>query len=191
MAEQQQQQPQPQPQPLRTKAQLLATVATAQSDLAALLAEAGPERLNEPGVTGDWTFKDVVAHLTGWRLRTIARLEAAASDSEPLMPWPAELGRGDEENVEAINQWMYAQNRERPAADILRESDASFRNLAAAVSALPDEDLLMPGQLGYEWLDGAALGPALLGGSSEHLYEHLHDEDQPSIRAWLARRPTA
>ena len=31
----------------------------------ALLDQIGPARMNQPGVTGDWSIKDIVAHLTG------------------------------------------------------------------------------------------------------------------------------
>jgi hypothetical protein len=175
----------------QTKSQLLATVAADQAALAALLDEAGPRRLDQPGVMGDWTLKDVVAHLTGWRLRTIARLEAAARHAEPVAPWPAELeaadADGDPHAYEPINQWLYRENRDRSAADILRASDESFRNLAAAVDALPDEALVTPGYFDYGWLEGAAIGPALVGGSSDH----LHEEHMSGLRAWLARTPAS
>ena len=40
--------------------------------------------LEQPGAMGDWTFKDVAAHLTAWRRRTVVRLEAAArGEAEP------------------------------------------------------------------------------------------------------------
>jgi hypothetical protein len=57
-----------------------------------LLAEIGESRMLQPGATGDWTFKDVVAHLSGWRTRTLAKLEAAQQNRAPAPPpWPAHL----------------------------------------------------------------------------------------------------
>ena len=32
----------------------------------ALLDQIRPERMEQPGVNGDWSMKDIVAHLTGW-----------------------------------------------------------------------------------------------------------------------------
>src|SRR5438874_9839363 len=78
-----------------------------------LVAEIGEEHMLEPGATGQWTFKDVVAHLNGWRRKTLARLEAAQHGHAPKAPpWPAHLS--EEEDVEAINAWIYAHNRDRP-----------------------------------------------------------------------------
>ena len=45
-----------------------------------LVAQAGEAAMDEPGAMGDWSFKDVAAHLNGWRELTVARLEAAVAD---------------------------------------------------------------------------------------------------------------
>lgn len=145
-----------------------------------IVAEAGDADLDRPGAMGDWSFKDVAAHLNGWRMRTVDRLEAAARDQPPPpAPWPAELSDETDEGTEAINRWFYEQNRDRPAAEILSESREQFQRMRAAVEAIPEEDLLTPGR--YPWLDGYPLC-AVLAGSFEHLYE----EHEPAIRAWLA-----
>jgi hypothetical protein len=117
-------------------------------------------------------FKDLTAHITGWRERTIARIDAGP-DTDPRPPWPATL-TGDDE----INDWIYAQNRDRPLDDVLSDADRSFDRLAAAIDELPDDDLLAPGR--FPWLDDMALADAISFG-------HLHEEHEPDIRAWLAR----
>jgi hypothetical protein len=148
-----------------------------------LLAEVGDEQLERPGAAGDWTFKDVVAHLNGWRRRTVARLEAAAKGEEPSPPpWPADLDDNTDEGVEAINRWIYERNRDRPAADVLAESREQFRRMRAAVAATPEDELMTPGR--FPWLGGAPLS-AVLDGS----FGHLHEEHEPDIRAWLAGAP--
>jgi hypothetical protein len=38
-----------------------------------MVAEIGEERMLQGGATGDWSFKDVVAHLNGWRVKTLTR----------------------------------------------------------------------------------------------------------------------
>ena len=42
-----------------------------------LLAEVGEARMTEPGTVGDWSFKDLVAHLFAWEAREMDRFEAA------------------------------------------------------------------------------------------------------------------
>ena len=55
----------------------------------ALLEEIGPQRMDQSGVNGPWSMKDMVAHLTGWNRRLVAYMRAAqAGQSEPPPPWP-------------------------------------------------------------------------------------------------------
>ena len=56
----------------------------------AMLARIDPQRMEQPGVAGYWSVKDIVAHLTGWRKRTVARLQAAQrGEPDAPPPWPA------------------------------------------------------------------------------------------------------
>lgn len=157
---------------MKTKDDLLAQIHAERDGWHALLAEVGEDRMEQPGPMGDWTFKDLVAHLAGWRERTIGRLEAGP-DREPPTPWPATLTEDDE-----INAWIYEQNRDRPLREVLADADAQFERLSAAVAALPEGDATTPGR--FVWLEGRALVDG-------DFFGHLHEEHEPSIRAWLAR----
>jgi hypothetical protein len=53
----------------------------------ALLDQIGPVRMDQPGVNGDWSMKDIVAHLTGWNHWLVARFQAAQR-GEPESPPP-------------------------------------------------------------------------------------------------------
>src|SRR5205809_1661617 len=99
----------------RSKAALLELIERERGLWDDLVAEIGEDRMLQPGATGDWSFKDVVAHLHGWRIVTLARLAAARDHSEPAAsPWPADLDENDEGDVDKINDWIYHANRDRP-----------------------------------------------------------------------------
>jgi uncharacterized protein (TIGR03083 family) len=141
-----------------------------------LVGEVGPDRMNEPGPMGEWSFKDLAAHLLGWRERTIARFEAAAEGRPaPPPPWPAEL-EGDDDDP--VNDWINQQHRDRPAEDVLRDIDDSYERLATAIAALPEDMLTDPGA--FPTLDGQSV-------LDVDLFGHLHEEHEPSVREWLAR----
>lgn len=70
----------------RSKAQLLTELKEEQTQWEALLSEIGEARMTQPGVAGDWSIKDIVAHLTGWRRRTVARFQAALRHEPPPPP---------------------------------------------------------------------------------------------------------
>ena len=137
------------------------------------------ERVDEPGPMGDWTFRDLAAHLLGWRERTIHRLEAVAEGRpDPPDPWPAEIGERDDDD-KSINDWIQDQSAGRSAAEVLADIDTSYDRLAAALERIPAETLTDPD--GIPWLDGeAAADVDWLG--------HWHDEHEASVRAWLGRR---
>jgi len=142
-----------------------------------LQAEIGQQRMLVPGATGEWTFKDVVAHLNGWRAKTLARLQAAVHGGTPAAPpWPADLDEDDD--VDQINDWIYQASRERSLEDVLGEYSQSFQRMRDAVTALPERDLTEVGR--YPWLQGYALAQVITDS-----FGHLHEEHEPVLRAWL------
>ncbi len=65
------------PEPMTVK-QLVAAMRAARSDWEDLLAEVGETRWEQPGVEGDWSIKDLIAHLTyfeSWTAEVIGMRE--------------------------------------------------------------------------------------------------------------------
>lgn len=165
-----------------SKADLLEAIRIQRANIDRVVDEAG-DRMEESGAMDDWTLKDVVAHLTGWRQNSVARMEAAVNNGPLLLPWrndDAGAG-GEEDDYEPINQRMYETNRNRPVSEVLLESRDSFDRLEAAVSTLSEDDLFTPGR--YPWLPDHALGPAVIDGT----VDHFHGEHEAGIRAFLDR----
>jgi uncharacterized protein (TIGR03083 family) len=141
-----------------------------------LVQEVGPDRMEEPGPMGDWSFKDLAAHLLAWRERTIARLEAAGGGPPATEAfWPAHVADDDD----SVNAWIHEQDRDRPAADVLRDVDQSYARMRAAIERLDEDVVVTPGRL--PWLDGASLAQA------SHS-SHFMNDHEPSVREWLASR---
>jgi hypothetical protein len=156
----------------RSKAQLLTDLKDEQAHFEALLGEIGEAHMTQPGVAGDWSIKDIVAHLTSWRRRTVASFQAALRhESSFSPPWPPNLEEADE-----INAWIYAANKDHPLTDVLEESRAVFAQLVATLSAFPETELFEPNR--FDWLEGAPMSAAAFFG-------HFHEEHEPDMRAWL------
>jgi hypothetical protein len=157
--------------------QIAATIEREHAAWRALVDEVGRDRMDEPGPMGEWTFRDLAAHLLGWRERSIGRLRALGEGrGEPPEPWPSDI---DDDDVDAINAWMQDRMAGRSVDEVLAAVDASYDQLAAALGALPADVLTTPN--GIPWLEGeSALTTDWLG--------HLHDEHDEGIRAWLASR---
>ena len=164
---------------LNTQAALLDAVRGLREDLESAIAEAGEERMEQPGSFGELTFKDVIAHLTGWRQTTVARLEAGQRGEEPVFPWPSHLH--EDKDTDEINRWFFETNRDKPLASVLRDSRETFERAERAIAALPEDDLFILDR--FPWLQGYALGPGVVHGT----LDHYRVDHEPEIRAWLAR----
>jgi len=87
----------------KKKTDLLGRIDQFRADWEALLEEVGEARFERPGTAGDWTFRDVVAHLNGWRERTLLRLEATHEGRDPAPPpWPSHLDDDTDDEVAGL-----------------------------------------------------------------------------------------
>ena len=149
----------------------------------AFLDQFGLARMDQPGVTGHWSMKDVVAHLTDWSRYQVARLQATQrGEPEPLPPWPAHLQNDDE-----INAWIYERNHGRSVREVLDESHQVFQQLLAVIDGLPAEVQIetVRSSAGREyylvWVGDKRFPVG-------EFFDHFRDDHEPEIRAWLERR---
>ncbi|MBV9788863.1 MAG: ClbS/DfsB family four-helix bundle protein [Chloroflexi bacterium] len=164
------------------KAELLDWLQAQQQQWQAFLDQIGRERMEQPGVAGDWSIKDIVAHLSDWQPWMLSRLQAAQrGEPAPTPPWPAQLQTDDE-----INAWIYETNRERSLGEVLDRSQQGFQQLVAAVEGLPDDvriETIRSGDREYHvvWLNDQRFAPG-------EFFDHFHDDHEPEMRAWLGRQ---
>jgi hypothetical protein len=163
-----------------TRQELQAIIWRMRADLERFAAQAGPARMETPGVAGDWTLKDVIAHLAAWRWVSVARLEAVSQGTEPTMPYDDDLDEERPGDVDRINRRFHEAGRARPVEETLRDSRATLDRLEAALLTLSDADLFARGR--HPWL-GEYPPAAIITHSAKHLYE----DHEPGISAFLAR----
>src|SRR5262245_14601590 len=155
------------------KAELLSGLQEEYQQWQALLDQTGPARMDQPGVAGVWSIKDIITHLTGWRRRTVARLQAVQrGQPQPPPPWPAHLQTDDE-----INKWIYQSRQGHSVCEVLNESHQVFQQLFIAIEGIPEEVLADVNR--FPWLEGQPFTAAAF-------FAHFHEEHEPGMRAWLA-----
>ena len=116
-----------------SKSALLDQIRTDRAALEALLGRVPANRLEEPGAMGDWTVKDVMAHVTAWERRLDQWL--AANERPPLTG----------ELIEQMNQERYEQDRNRPLADIQADFDHIHQTVVRHIdNFVTDESLTNP-----------------------------------------------
>ena len=163
------------------KSELLDWLQEEYQECETLVNQVGPARMEQSGVNGNWSMKNIVAHLTGWNRLLAARLQAVQrGEPAPPLPWPAHLRTDDE-----INAWIYESNRGRSESEVLDETHQVFQQILAFVEALPDDiriEQVHQGGRVYHlvWLEDQRLQPG-------EFFDHFHDDHESDVRGWLAR----
>src|SRR5437588_5223859 len=103
--------------------------------LATLLAPLNEEQMTTPGVSGEWSIKDILAHLTTWHHILLDRLHAAAQGQEALDPYDTA-----HEELDTLNERFYKENKSRPLNEVLADFRTTHEQIVEAMQPLTDED---------------------------------------------------
>ena len=156
-----------------TKAKLLEELRTARAEWDALMAEVGDDRMQIPGAAGNWTVKDVIAHLTSFNRWFVNASEAHFRGELP----PRDGTEGMP--PETLNQHFYQLNKDKPLEQVLAESRQVYQRLLELVEAHTEEFLIQPQQ--FEGIPGTFVIWEILDGDN---YGHSREHAR-SIRQWL------
>ena len=92
-------------------------------------------RLTEPGVTDDWSVKDLLAHVTTWEAEALKHLPLIIAGGRP----PRYVTYG---GIDAFNAQMTAQKRGLPLAGVRSQLDETHRRLIDFIRSVPDDNLV-------------------------------------------------
>jgi hypothetical protein len=134
------------------------------------------ERVNEMGVCGHWSVKDLVAHLTSWEERTLRWLAAAAQGNPLRVP---EEGYGWKE-FDRLNEASHERTQALDYAALYANFKRVQTRMLATVEAMTDEELAGGGR--YTGMFSDSPMDAIAANTCEHYELHLQQ-----IRAWLAK----
>lgn len=115
------------------KQQLIKRLNKAWAELKTAYAGLPDARMAEPGVVGDWSVKDVLAHVTTWEEEALRHLPHILEGSRPPQ-YSVKYG-----GIDAFNAQMTAQKRDLPLAEVLRQLDATHQRLIDYIQHAPDE----------------------------------------------------
>lgn len=106
-----------------------------------------PADMLRPGVMGDLSVKDLIAHVTVWDVRGTGWIVSAAEGRQPDFP--------DWTKLDELNHQTYLEHRDRPLEAVMNDFAAAWPPLLAATEALPEAALGRSIRLfnGHEWQD--------------------------------------
>jgi hypothetical protein len=89
------------------------------------------EQLIQPGVTGAWSVKDIIAHVTWWEEEALAHLPVILAGGKPPR-YSTTYG-----GIDAFNARMTEQRKEWSLAQVLARRDDVHRRLIAFIESVP------------------------------------------------------
>ena len=90
-------------------------------------------RLIEPGVAGDWSVKDNLAHVTWWEEEALKHLPLIIAGGRPPRYSVAYGG------IDAFNALMADEKRNVSLSEVLRQLDQTHRRLIDYIQSVPEE----------------------------------------------------
>jgi DinB superfamily len=122
-------------------------------------------RLTAPGVTGDWSVKDILAHVTTWEGEALKHLPLILAGGRP----PRYVRYG---GIDAFNAKMTREKRGLSLTEVLRQLHDTHGRLVRLVRRTPDA----------QFTHGARARRRLRLDTYGHYPEHAR-----AIRTWRAR----
>jgi hypothetical protein len=145
-----------------SKAQLLERIRAGRAALHESFVSFADDRLGDPGVAGHWSVKDILAHVVWWEQQTLAKLGGAKTAHDQLG------GEDKEAQIDRVNDSVYQEHRDRPAAEVKATYGASGLKLSETLNSLGEDVVLS----NLEFI-------------AENTYRH-YPEHAAQIQAWQA-----
>src|SRR5438445_336533 len=117
------------------KQQLLKQLEKAWAAIKESYAGLSDSQLTEPGVMGNWSVKDILAHVTTWEEEALKYLPLIITGEKP----PRYIQYG---GIDAFNAQMTERKRGLALADVLRQLDATHCQLIDYIQSEPEEQLI-------------------------------------------------
>jgi hypothetical protein len=126
-----------------------------------------PEQMEQPGASGEWSVKDILAHVTTWEAESLEHLPRMAR-GEKNASYRNLYG-----GIDAFNALMTERKKDLPLDEVLRQLAETHGRLVEYVGTAPDEQFASKNRC-----------RARLGWDS-HKHYPVHEQ---AIRAWRAAR---
>lgn len=152
------------------KGQLIERIERAWREFTASYEGLSDAELTEPGVTGDWSIKDIIAHVSAWEEEALRYLPIIMR-GDRVPRYKSLYG-----SIDAFNAQMVEQSRDRSLEEVLLHQAYVHQQLLSFLETVPEEHIARENRFRRRLrLD---------------TYGH-YPEHSRAIRSWRDRRQTA
>ncbi|MBP8003155.1 MAG: ClbS/DfsB family four-helix bundle protein [Chloroflexi bacterium] len=149
---------------LQDKMELVKQIETSWAELLAAASQLTPTQLTTP-LDGDWTGKDLLAHITAWEKRVLELLQRGRNHPDGF-----HVEGVEDWDVDRVNLGYYEANRARPLTDIQHDFHHIHDQLMAELALWPDA---LDHPQWSAWIGGPPLWQIIPGDTYEHYEEHV------------------
>lgn len=153
-----------------TKAEFLAHYRKARAEWDEVISQIDPSRMTEPGVDGDYSIKDIIAHISWYERDGLGVMQTKVFKGSPYWDLPTQ----DERNAA-----IYNDIRNLSTSEVLTQSTEAYQQLYAALDRLTDADFNQAAnfkEMPSDWVPAEVF--------ASNTYEH-YEQHLPVLRDWL------
>jgi hypothetical protein len=148
-----------------SKVDILSSLITSREAMLKALEGLDDEQMLSPDVTGEWSIKDILVHLSLWEAELVTLLWQARQGRKPTT---AQLSP---ETVDELNARWYVTHKDRALTQVMDDFQAVRHQTARRVDGFSDNELGDPKL--FAWLDGEPLEHWIAEDSYGHEAEHM------------------
>lgn len=145
-----------------TKTDLIADFQAEKDKLDQFLAALTPEQKVSAGALGDWSPKDVLAHLAEWMHMLLGWYAAGQRGEKPILPAPGYKWS----QLPVLNQVIYEKYAGCPLEEVEKLFADAFEEVRALAFRLSEEDLFRRGR--YPWAGSNTLALLIQANTGSH-----------------------
>ncbi len=159
------------------KESILNSIKTERRRLEKNLVNLSDEDIVEPSVIGEWSVKDILAHLVDWEQRFLGWYQAGLRGEVPQTPAPGMTWR----DLDKLNQMIFEEHKEQPLDEVKADFHNSYQQVLETVKVIPEESIFRAGY--FAWTENSNLKAYILANTANH-YRWAKNQ----IRSWMRTR---
>jgi uncharacterized damage-inducible protein DinB len=158
------------------RTELLTQLIRTRGEMQAILDDLSETHLLQPGASGDWSVRDLLAHITAWEVDMLTNLGKVKRGAKPgTTQWTAAT-------IQQQNESWHKEMRDRPLRNVLMDFDGVRKQTLRVLEGLSDQEASKPN----DWLQGRSLADYIETMTLAHEREHLEH-----LRQWRAGGPVS
>ena len=146
----------------KSKKELLESIQTTRDLLDKKFSKLTPVQMVLPGSMGDWSVKDILAHLVDWEQRFIGWYKAGLRGEVPKTPAPGFTWR----ELPKLNKEGFEQLKDETLADVLEQYERSYPEILEIIKGMSEKEIFEAKH--YEWTGDSSLLPWIVANTSSH-----------------------